>query len=285
MNAASGVRRARRVPAGAWFVAGALLVGAFAQACTRAAAPPAAESLLRVAAVQFDARPERPRENLAAMERLAREAAARGARLVLFHENALVDYGAVSELAEPVPAGPACREVARLAAELELWIGFGLPERDGERVYMTHTYFGPAGFVGRARKTRLFANPADPRRDEPAHFTAGEGPAVLELAGVRTVTLICADEDDPELVRAVRELAPALVLFPNNRSNLPPAEDFAPLARALGAPLVLANRVGRSWQYGCNGGSCVLGADGEVLARANRRGGEEVLLVDVPVGR
>ena len=239
---------------------------------------------LRLAAVQFDARPEDAEHNLAAMERLCREAAGRGARLVLFHENGLLDYGGrIRELAEPVPDGPASRRLAALAAELDVWIGAGLAERDGERVFLTHAFFGPEGFAGRYRKTWLFPNPDDPRRDEPAHFDAGTGPAALELAGARVVALICSDADAPECVAEVRALAPELVLFPNNRSNLPAPEAFAELARSLDAPLVLANRAGTSWQYACNGGSCVLDREGRVLARANRDGEEEVLLVDVPL--
>jgi len=241
---------------------------------------------LRVAAVQFDARPEAPAENLATMERLCRTAAERGARLVLFHENGLLDYGdRVRELAQPVPDGPACRRFAELAAELSVWIGAGLAERDGERVYVTHAFFGPAGYVARYRKTWLFHTSDDPRRDEWAHFDPGTGPAAFDLAGLRTVVLICSDAESQRCLELLEALEPELVLFPNNRSNLPAAHSFASIAQRLGAPLVLANRTGKSWQHDSNGGSCILAADGSTLARANRVGKEEILICDIPVQR
>jgi predicted amidohydrolase len=239
---------------------------------------------LRVAAVQFDARPEDPAHNRARMLELARAAAERDAELVLFHENALLDYGPrVRELAESVPDGPTCRALEALARELALWIGAGLAERAGEQVHVTHAFFGPDGYAGRYRKTWLFRSPSDPYRDEWAWFDPGDGPALLEIAGLATAVLICADADSARQVERVAALAPELVLFPNNRSRLPPSERFADLARRIGAPVVLANRVGRSRQHACNGGSLVLAADGRLLARANRAGREEILVYDVPL--
>jgi N-carbamoylputrescine amidase len=239
---------------------------------------------LRVAAVQFDARPEDPAHNRARMLELARAAAARDAELVLFHENALLDYGPrVRELAEGVPGGPTCRALEALARELDLWIGAGLAERAGEHVYVAHAFFGPDGYAGRYRKSWLFRSAADPLRDEWAWFDPGDGPALLEIAGLSTAVLICSDADSARCIERVAALAPELVLFPNNRSRLPGPERFADLARRIGAPVVLANRVGRSWQHACNGGSLVLAADGRLLARANRAGREEILVYPVPL--
>jgi predicted amidohydrolase len=240
---------------------------------------------LRVAAIQFDARPEEPDHNRAEMQRLARAAAARGAELLLFHENALLDYGPrVRELAEAVPEGPTCRAIEGLARELGVWIGIGLAESEGESVHITQAYFGPAGYVGRYRKSWLFHSEDDHRRDEWAHFDPGDGPALLEIAGLRTATMICADADSARFVEQVASLEPELVLFPNNRSRLPETSRFTDMVRRLGAPVVLANRSGTSWQYECNGGSAVFAADGRVLARANRVGREEILVRYVSVG-
>ena len=105
------------------------------------------------------------------------------------------------------------------------------------------------------------------------------------LAGLRTAVLICSDADARRALDILAALEPELVLFPNNRSNLHDPETFAHIARVAGAPVVLANRSGMSWQYECNGGSCVIGADGSTLARANRVGREEILICEVPIPR
>jgi predicted amidohydrolase len=240
---------------------------------------------LAVAAVQFDAVPGEPAANRASMERLLREAAQRGAELVLFHENALVDYAPdVRAEAEPVPEEPTCQRFAALASELGVWVGIGLAERAGDSVHLTQAYFGPEGYAGRYRKTWLFHNRKSPRRDEWAHFDPGSGPEeLLELAGVRTATLICADADSARCVERLRALGPELVLFPNNRSDMHEPATFAHLAQRIGAPVLAANRSGKSYELDCNGGSFLLAADGSVLARANRAGREEILIGHVPL--
>jgi predicted amidohydrolase len=68
-----------------------------------------------------------------------------------------------------------------------------------------------------------------------------------------------------------------VVFFPNNRQNLPPFEEFGKSAKRIGAPMLVANRVGRSVVYDTKGGCVVFSAQGEVLAKANREGHEEIL--------
>ena len=248
---------------------------------------------LPVAAVQFHAEPLAPERNRGAMERLLREAAGQGAKLVLFHENGLLDYGPrVHGLAEAVPGGPTCVRFAELASELEVWVGIGLAERvepevegDDPDFHITQAYFGPEGYVGKYRKTWLFHNRGNADWDEWAFYDPGDGPSeLLELAGLKTATLICADADSRRCVQRLKALGPELVLFPNNRSNFHGPETFAHLAERIGAPVLAANRSGRSRDAACNGGSFLLGADGRTLARANRVGREEILLCYVPLG-
>ncbi|MBI4027826.1 MAG: hypothetical protein HY360_22765 [Verrucomicrobia bacterium] len=56
---------------------------------------------------------------------------------------------------------------------------------------------------------------------------------------------------------------------------------FGARARAIRAPMLVTNRVGRSWVYNCKGGCVIYSASGRVLAKANRRGKEEILIYNL----
>lgn len=116
---------------------------------------------VKVALVQFDAVPEQSERNLREMDRLIRQAAFQGARIVMFHELTLSDYTSrLDDFAESVPDGPACKRMGNLARELNCYVSFGLSEKDGKkndvRFYITQVFFGPNGFVYRYRKTWLW---------------------------------------------------------------------------------------------------------------------------------
>jgi predicted amidohydrolase len=74
-----------------------------------------------------------------------------------------------------------------------------------------------------------------------------------------------------------------LVFYPNNRSNLPAFEVFGHRARTIRAPMLVTNRVGESWVHATKGGCVAYSAQGEVLAKANREGKEEILHVALEV--
>lgn len=53
----------------------------------------------------------------------------------------------------------------------------------------------------------------------------------------------------------------------------------ATLARRVGAPLIIPNRVGDSWEHKAGkGGAAIFAADGRLLAGANGEGREEVVV-------
>jgi predicted amidohydrolase len=47
--------------------------------------------------------------------------------------------------------------------------------------------------------------------------------------------------------------------------------------------MLVTNRTGLSWVHDCQGGNVVYSATGEVLAKANREGREEILIHDLEV--
>ena len=234
---------------------------------------------LKVALVQFDSKPEKPKPNLTKMSGLARSAAAAGARLIMFHEGTLTGYSPrLAEVAQRVPEGPACRRMGRLAQQLNAYLSFGLSEVDGDRYYISQVFMAPHGFLCCYRKTWLWREPSDDGyRNEHARYDPGPGPKLFEIAGLRATCFICADGEAPRCIERARALKPELVFYPNNRSALPDFPVFGKRAKRIGAPMLVTNRVGRSWSQQCAGGCVVYAKDGAVLAAANREGREEVL--------
>jgi predicted amidohydrolase len=233
---------------------------------------------IKVALAQFDTVPEKTKHNLDQMERLARSAVKQGARWVIFHEGSLTDYTArLNELAEPVPDGPSCQRIIGLARDLNCFISFGMSERDGVKVYITQVFVGPKGLVYKYRKSWLWRSSDKGYRNEWARYDTGTGPERFQIDGITATCFICADGAAPRCITRAALLRPQVVFYPNNRASLPDFPEFGAYAKKIGAPMLVTNRVGKSWDYECNGGCVVFDAKGNVLAKANRNGEEEVL--------
>ncbi len=251
----------------------------------QAVAQPATKSdtTVRVALIQFDAVPEQVEHNLKQMERLARDAAARGARWIMFHEGSLCDYtGKLDTLAEAVPDGPSTQSLIKLSAELNVLISFGLSEQDGPRFYITQVFVKDGRMIHRYRKTWLHLSKNDEGfRNEWARYDPGTGPELFEIDGIRASCFICADGNSFRCRERIRELRPQIVFYPNNRRALPDFPAFGEYAQQMAAPMLVTNRIGTSWVTPCSGGCVVFGPDGTVLAKANRDGQEEILIYDL----
>jgi len=196
------------------------------------AAEPAGSSAsctVRVALIQFDAVPEQVEQNRARMDRLARQAAAQGARWIMFHEGTVCDYtDKLDQFAEIVPEGPTTKQMLALAMELDVCLSFGLSERDGERFHITQVFVGPAGLIHRYRKTWLWRSPEDQGfRNEWSRYDPGEGPELFEIDGLRAACFICADGNSQRCLDRICELHPQVVFHPNNRKSLIAREDYS----------------------------------------------------------
>ena len=241
---------------------------------------------ITVALVQFDAAPEQTDDNLAKMAARIEQAAGSGARWILFHESTVCDCTPrLAELAEPVPDGTSTRRMLELAARHDCVVSFGLAEVDAGRYYITQAFVGPEGPVHRCRKTWLWREPtARGYRNEWARYDPGTGPDRFTIDGVRATCFICADGEAPRCIQRAKELRPQVVFYPNNRERLPDPAVFGRRAKEIGAPMLVTNRVGKSWDYDCLGGCAVYSAAGELLASADRTGREEILLYDLDLG-
>jgi len=87
-----------------------------------------------------------------AIATLTKKAADRGAELILFAETAVTGFVATGDpahdlpLGEPVP-GPSTLALAEVARQRCIWLGLGLYQRDGGRLYDSAVLLSPDGQV------------------------------------------------------------------------------------------------------------------------------------------
>lgn len=239
----------------------------------------------KIALVQFNAVPEERDINLGHMQRLVGEAVDAGARWIMFHEAALTDYTPrLTEFAEPVPSGGATEAMSAVAKRRDCFISFGLSEVAGDRYFITQVFLGPQGYLYHYRKTWICRKENDEGfRNEWERYDPGTGPERFEFDGTQATCFICSDGSSPRCIQRAAGLRPQVVFHPHNvRFGVNP-ERLASEARAIHAPVLLTNRVGRSWTHESPGGCAFISANGEVLARANMEGREEVLLHELEI--
>lgn len=230
---------------------------------------------ITVAVAQLDPRLGENAENQTVLTALLREAAGRGAQLVVFPECAVSGYGfpdlaSARRAAEPIP-GPATGALAAVCAETGTYAVVGLLEQAGTGVYNSAALIGPEGLVGVYRKVHLpylgvdrFAIPGD------------RGFPVWETALGRIGIAICYDLRFPEALRVLALAGADLVALPTNwpeTSELMP--EYVTRTRALEnrVYLLACNRVGEESGFRFFGRSQVVGTSGKVLVEADDQPG------------
>ena len=172
-------------------------------------------STLRSAVVQFEAVPDQPATNLATVERLARQAVADGAQLVVFPEMCLLGYwhlrnhtaDRLHELAESAD-GPSIARISSLARELEAGLGIGFLEQTEEgELFNSYAVCLPDGTVHVHRKLHAFEHEA---------IASGSSYTVFDTPWqVKLGILICWDNNLIENVRATALLGATVLLAPH----------------------------------------------------------------------
>ncbi|WP_292997890.1 carbon-nitrogen hydrolase [Nevskia sp.] len=247
--------------------------------------------------------------SIAASEAGVRDAAARGAKLVMLQELHTSLYFCQHEstdlfdLAEPIP-GPSTEWLGRLAKELDIVLVGSLFERRAPGLYHnTAVVMDRDGtMVGKYRKMHI---PDDPGYYEKFYFTPGDlGFTPIATSVGKLGLLVCWDQWYPEAARLMALAGADLLLYPTAIGNNPEdpedererqREAWVTIQRAHavanGLPVLVANRIGhepdptgqtpgqRFW-----GTSFVAGPRGEFLARASTDQ-PEVLVVDIDLAR
>ncbi len=220
--------------------------------------PKDATSTVRVAALQC-ALGSSYDENLARVEKLLREAHARGAQIILPPELfagvyfCRIEHPEYFAWAEPAAESPTVRHFAALARELSVVIPISFFERDGQQYYNSVAVADADGSIlGVYRKSHI---PDGPGYEEKYYFRPGEtGFRVWQTRYARIGVGICWDQWFPECARAMALMDAELLLYPTAIGSEPEEPEFDskdPWQRAMIGhavcnvmPVVAANRIG-----------------------------------------
>jgi predicted amidohydrolase len=223
-----------------------------------------------VAGLQFDIAWEEPEENFRRGAKLARQAAAAGARLVALPEMFATGFS----LRSPAVAdhAVATREVlSDLARELGVWVLGGYAEPGDPRPANACTLFEPGGNeVLHYRKIHPFSLAGEQRV-----FMGGDRIHTAVVEEIRVTPLICYDLRFPELFRSAAartDLYVVLANWPERRSH---AWRTLLSARAIdGQAWVLGvNRVGDAEGVHHRGDTALVDPMGEVVETLSEESG------------
>lgn len=229
------------------------------------------------------------------MIELAEQAESAGANLVLFCEAAPTGVRITGDperdlaLGETIP-GPAIAALRAAARRLRIWLGFGLLERAGGRLYDS------AALIDRHGRLRLHYRRIDPHwhgpHADPSVYGEGfETPVLVDEFG-RMGLLISGDVFNDDAVGRMWAQRPDLVLVPTARGvdGDPPDAGaserseqlaYAERFRAMNAAALVVNGLADDdGAGGCIGGAFAIDAHGAVVA-VLPPGVEDVLVVDV----
>ena len=243
---------------------------------------------LIAAAVQISCTDE-VEANLDKIERHVREAARRGAGLVVLQELFEGVYFCMDEdkrhniRARPLEGHPTIARMAALARETGVVLPVSLFERDGSRLYNTLVMIDADGKVlGRYRKSHV---PNSPGYSEKLYFADGDtGFCVFETAAGKIGAGVCWDQWFPEAARAMVLMGAEVLIYPTAIGSEPSWRGWDSRdhwqrvmqghAGANLTPVIAANRIGaergEANEITFYGSSFIADHTGAKLAEADR---------------
>jgi predicted amidohydrolase len=193
------------------------LAGCSQQHPTQSVPTPTTQSTVRVAGIVLKWIIADKEANYRRVEPLIREAAAKGAQIVMTTECFLDGYAIQDKsiplekwwaLCEPIPDGPYVKKLRDLAAELRIHLVAGLTECDGENTYNTALLINPDGkIIGKYHKHKL--------EHESVRNTPGSSYPVFDTQFGKIGLMICADRREPELVKQLKANGAQMLLCPS----------------------------------------------------------------------
>jgi N-carbamoylputrescine amidase len=245
---------------------------------------------LTLAATQFACSPDAA-GNLASAERLVREAARRGAQVILLQELFETPYFCKDHLAghfalaRPVAGNPVLERFCGLARDLGVVLPFSFFERANNAYFNSLAMIDADGsLLGVYRKSHI---PEGPGYHEKFYFSPGD--TGFRVWRTRYGTLgvgICWDQWFPEAARCMALMGAEVLLYPTAIGSEPHDASIDSRdhwqrcmqghAAANVMPLVASNRIGveRGQRYEMTfyGSSFIADATGAKVAEADRKG-------------
>jgi predicted amidohydrolase len=239
-------------------------------------------NMIKIASVQMDPKLMQNGKNLDSMLDSARKAADQQAKLIVFPECSLTGYVFTSReealpFAETIP-GPSTEKMAALCKEKDVYVVFGLIEKDGDKLFNAQSFVGPDGFIAGYRKNHLPYLGIDRFADK------GDRPIQIHETPIGKVGLIiCYDVIFPEGSRVMALLGADIIVmstnFPQGRGE---PMNCATRARALENKVYMlsSDRVGTERGFGFSGLSTIFSDTGQVLSLASADK-EEIIYAEV----
>ncbi|MBU0726512.1 MAG: N-carbamoylputrescine amidase [Alphaproteobacteria bacterium] len=227
--------------------------------------------------------------NVARAEALVREAAGRGANIILIQELFETPYFCVDQklelfqLATPIAENETVKRMQALAAELGVVLPVSVFERANNAYFNSVALIDADGAIlGVYRKSHI---PDGPGYQEKYYFNPGDtGFKVFDTRFGKVGCAICWDQWFPESARAMALLGADFLFYPTaigsepQDSSLDSMEHWRITMRGHAAanmlPLVASNRIGREQGDAASitfyGSSFIASPKGQLVAEANR---------------
>ncbi|MBN1125223.1 MAG: carbon-nitrogen hydrolase family protein [Sedimentisphaerales bacterium] len=230
--------------------------------------------------------------NFIRIENALQDAARAGAQIACFPETSILGwvYSDAHQRAYPIPGQDSDRLCA-LAKQYKLYICIGLAEKNGVNLHDSAILIDPAGnLLLKHQKMNILTELMNPP------YTPGGQVASVDTELGRIGLLICADTFRTDVLDAMAEQKPDLVLVPYGWAA--PEENWPEhgkelhsvvqsAARRIGVPVIGVDLVGQitrgPWRDRVYGGqSIMIDASGCVLAVAVDRD-RDIVVADVPI--
>jgi predicted amidohydrolase len=170
---------------------------------------------LKIATAQFENRSDDKDYNLSIIDKLSKQAAEQGAKMIAFHECSVTGYtfarslskDQMLELAELIPGGESIAALSQMAKKNNIAILAGLFEKDkDDNLFKAQVCVDKNGLIAKHRKLHPFINP---------YLNPGAQYTIFEYQGWKCGILICYDNNVIENVRATSLLGAQIIFMPH----------------------------------------------------------------------